>query len=155
MVLWHSVASAMFNACETAHTSRVHNDRCPQEACHTEYVTVCCREQEKREERQRLKEQGVVLEDDPDGVGSFDDGDPHTTNLYIGGHLLTKLMTRPPALARLEEVASLEIIACLPQPLKCGSKQFTNLILWQAAGGHTAGLTRAFLRSLLLVCALT
>ena len=47
---------------------------------------MCCREQEKREERQRLKEQGVVLEDDPDGVGSFDDGDPHTTNLYIGGH---------------------------------------------------------------------
>eukprot|EP00891_Asterochloris_glomerata_P009463 jgi/Astpho2/9463/Aster-x1581 len=42
------------------------------------------KEQEKREERQRLKEQGVVLEDDPDGVGSFDDGDPHTTNLYIG-----------------------------------------------------------------------
>ena len=103
-VRWQSVASAMCNACETAHTSRVHNDRCPREACHTEYVSVCCREQEKREERQRLKEQGVVLEDDPHGVGSFDDGDPHTTNLYIGGHLLTIMMTRPPALARLKKL---------------------------------------------------
>ena len=55
-----------------------------------------CREQEKREERQRLKEQGVVLEDDPDGVGSFDDGDPHTTNLYIGGHLLMSILTKTP-----------------------------------------------------------
>ena len=59
---------------------------------------MCCREQEKREERQRLKEQGVVLEDDPDGVGSFDDGDPHTTNLYIGGYLLTSILTQSAAL---------------------------------------------------------
>ena len=71
--------------------SRMHKDCCPRGPCHTEYVTVCCREQEKREERQRLKEQGVVLEDDPDGVGSFDDGDPHTTNLYIGGRLLPSM----------------------------------------------------------------
>ena len=41
------------------------------------------REQEAREERQRLRrEQGAELEDD--GAGSFDDGDPYTTNLYVG-----------------------------------------------------------------------
>ncbi len=41
------------------------------------------REQEAREERQRMRrEYGVTYEDD--GLGSFDDGDPYTTNLYVG-----------------------------------------------------------------------
>ena len=41
------------------------------------------REQEAREERQRMRrEYGVTYEDD--GMGSFDDGDPYTTNLYVG-----------------------------------------------------------------------
>lgn len=44
------------------------------------------REQEYRDERQRRrKESGAPLEED-DGMdpGSFDDGDPYTTNLYVG-----------------------------------------------------------------------
>ena len=41
------------------------------------------REQEAREERQRIRrEQGPGWEDEKDG--SFDDGDPYTTNLYVG-----------------------------------------------------------------------
>ena len=41
------------------------------------------REQEAREERQRMRrDYGVTYEDD--GFGSFDDGDPFTTNLYVG-----------------------------------------------------------------------
>lgn len=44
----------------------------------------CCREQERRDERQRMrKETGGAL-DPLDEEGSFDDGDPYTTNLYIG-----------------------------------------------------------------------
>jgi len=41
------------------------------------------RDQEAREERQRMRrDYGVSYEDD--GMGSFDDGDPYTTNLYVG-----------------------------------------------------------------------
>ena len=41
------------------------------------------REQEAREERQRMRrEYGVTFADDE--LGSFDDGDPYTTNLYVG-----------------------------------------------------------------------
>lgn len=41
------------------------------------------REQEAREERQRMRrEYGVTYADDD--LGSFDDGDPYTTNLYVG-----------------------------------------------------------------------
>ena len=41
------------------------------------------RDQEAREERQRMRrDYGVTYEDD--GLGSFDDGDPYTTNLYVG-----------------------------------------------------------------------
>lgn len=41
------------------------------------------REQEAREERQRMRrEYGVTYADDE--LGSFDDGDPYTTNLYVG-----------------------------------------------------------------------
>ncbi|KAK9835798.1 hypothetical protein WJX74_008275 [Apatococcus lobatus] len=45
------------------------------------------RDQEAREERQRLrKERGSGFSDvmTDDGLGSFDDGDPFTTNLYVG-----------------------------------------------------------------------
>ncbi|KAK9824009.1 hypothetical protein WJX72_006933 [[Myrmecia] bisecta] len=45
------------------------------------------RDQEHREERQRLRrERGMSAIDtmDDDGLGSFDDGDPFTTNLYVG-----------------------------------------------------------------------
>ncbi len=44
------------------------------------------RDQEAREERQRLrKERGSGFDLLPDdGLGSFDDGDPFTTNLYVG-----------------------------------------------------------------------
>lgn len=45
------------------------------------------RDQEAREERQRLrKERGSGFTDllPDDGLGSFDDGDPFTTNLYVG-----------------------------------------------------------------------
>ncbi len=41
------------------------------------------REQEAREERQRMRrDYGVTYEGDD--LGSFDDGDPFTTNLYVG-----------------------------------------------------------------------
>ena len=43
------------------------------------------REQEAREERQRLRrERGVDYDPAEDGAGSFDEGDPFTTNLYVG-----------------------------------------------------------------------
>lgn len=48
-------------------------------------MPLSVREQEKREERQRMRsEAGGAL--DLDDEGSFDDGDPYTTNLYIGRH---------------------------------------------------------------------
>lgn len=49
-------------------------------------ITCGCRDQEAREERQRLrKEKGSGFDLLPeDGLGSFDDGDPFTTNLYVG-----------------------------------------------------------------------
>ena len=43
-----------------------------------------CREQERREERQRLRADAGGALDPLDDEGSFDDGDPYTTNLYIG-----------------------------------------------------------------------
>ncbi len=43
------------------------------------------REQEAREERQRLRrERGEAYDPAEDGGGSFDEGDPFTTNLYVG-----------------------------------------------------------------------
>ena len=46
------------------------------------------REQERREERQRIRSEAGGVLDPMDEEGSFDDGDPYTTNLYIGrGHL--------------------------------------------------------------------
>ncbi|KAL3151330.1 hypothetical protein ABBQ38_013163 [Trebouxia sp. C0009 RCD-2024] len=42
------------------------------------------REQEKREERQRMRSEAGGALDLLDDEGSFDDGDPYTTNLYIG-----------------------------------------------------------------------
>ena len=43
-----------------------------------------CREQERREERQRIRKEAGGALDPLDEDGSFDDGDPYTTNLYIG-----------------------------------------------------------------------
>ena len=42
------------------------------------------REQERREERQRARADAGGALDALDEEGSFDDGDPYTTNLYIG-----------------------------------------------------------------------
>lgn len=43
------------------------------------------REQEAREERQRLRrERGEAYDPAEEGGGSFDEGDPFTTNLYVG-----------------------------------------------------------------------
>ena len=42
------------------------------------------REQERREERQRMRTEAGGVLDPLDDEGSFDDGDPYTTNLYIG-----------------------------------------------------------------------
>ena len=46
------------------------------------------RDQDARSERQRVRrERGSSFELGPpvdDGMGSFDDGDPYTTNLYVG-----------------------------------------------------------------------
>ena len=53
-----------------------------------EYVSAhwheVCREQERREERQRIRKEAGGTLDPLDDEGSFDDGDPYTTNLYIG-----------------------------------------------------------------------
>lgn len=46
------------------------------------------REQERREERQRIRSEAGGVLDPMDEEGSFDDGDPYTTNLYIGGRHL-------------------------------------------------------------------
>ena len=42
------------------------------------------REQERREERQKMRADAGGVLDPMDDEGSFDDGDPYTTNLYIG-----------------------------------------------------------------------
>lgn len=42
------------------------------------------REQERREERQKMRADAGGALDPMDDEGSFDDGDPYTTNLYIG-----------------------------------------------------------------------
>ena len=42
------------------------------------------REQERREEKQRIRSEAGGILDPLDDEGSFDDGDPYTTNLYIG-----------------------------------------------------------------------
>lgn len=47
-------------------------------------LTCLCREQERREERQRMRADAGGALDPMDDEGSFDDGDPYTTNLYIG-----------------------------------------------------------------------
>ena len=56
--------------------------------CCQGHVTVnwheVCREQERREERQRIRKEAGGALDPFDDEGSFDDGDPYTTNLYIG-----------------------------------------------------------------------
>ena len=48
------------------------------------FQLCCCREQERREERQRIRSEAGGTLDPLDDEGSFDDGDPYTTNLYIG-----------------------------------------------------------------------
>ena len=48
------------------------------------YSTWGSRDQEAREERQRLRRERGGVPDPDDGLGSFDDGDPCTTNLYVG-----------------------------------------------------------------------
>ena len=59
---------------------------------HLDAVTAC-REQEARDERMKLLKEGQITVDDlprEDAFGatmrggSFDDGDPYTTNLYLG-----------------------------------------------------------------------
>lgn len=50
------------------------------------FAFICCREQERREERQRMRKETGGVMDPLDEEGSFDDGDPFTTNLYIGQH---------------------------------------------------------------------
>ena len=42
------------------------------------------REQERREERQKMRADAGGVLDPLDDEGSFDDGDPYTTDLYIG-----------------------------------------------------------------------
>ena len=49
-------------------------------------LLYCRREQERREERQRIRSEAGGVLDPMDDEGSFDDGDPYTTNLYIGAH---------------------------------------------------------------------
>lgn len=53
------------------------------------WITKPCpagpREQKAREERQRMRrERGLEYDPAEDGGGSFDEGDPSTTNLYVG-----------------------------------------------------------------------
>ena len=57
---------------------------------------LCCREQERREERQRLRADAGGALDALDDEGSFDDGDPYTTNLYIGTLAFTMRRWRSP-----------------------------------------------------------
>lgn len=52
-------------------------------------LTAACgmaegRQQEEREERQRARREKGFTDPFDDGLGSFDDGDPYTTNLYVG-----------------------------------------------------------------------
>ena len=49
-------------------------------------LLYCRREQERREERQRIRSEAGGILDPMEDEGSFDDGDPYTTNLYIGAH---------------------------------------------------------------------
>ena len=51
----------------------------------SKHFSAGAREQEAREERQRMRrERGVEYDPAEDGGGSFDEGDPSTTNLYVG-----------------------------------------------------------------------
>ena len=48
-------------------------------------VFVLGRGQAEREEKQRMRqEMGLPTDDENAALGSFDNGDPYTTNLYIG-----------------------------------------------------------------------
>lgn len=57
---------------------------CSELSCACDFAALSHREQERREERQRIRSEAGGVLDPMDDEGSFDDGDPYTTNLYIG-----------------------------------------------------------------------
>lgn len=52
--------------------------------CEKLVCIVLDRGQAEREEKQRMRQEMGLPTDDENALGSFDNGDPYTTNLYIG-----------------------------------------------------------------------